>query len=248
MKKIREIILIDEEKCNGCGQCVPSCAEGALEIVNGKARLVAERYCDGLGACLGHCPTGALTIEQRESDPFDEHAVEELLASQQPATAREEMACGCPSSMSAVFTPRSRSATETERTSALSHWPVKIILANPHASFLENADLLIAADCAAVAAPDLHDSHLPGKVVLIGCPKFGDTAQVEEKLSDIFAGNALSSIQVLRMEVPCCRNLEQIVQNAQRRAGTDFPIRFLVLSREGRLVESETELKPLPLG
>ncbi len=167
MKVQRRIIKIDDELCDGCAQCVPSCAEGAIQIIDGKARLVEEKYCDGLGACLGECPTGALSIVQREAEEFDEEAVEEHLSSKTQKVHHDEatLPCGCPSSQMQTFAPHA---------SRLSHWPVQIRLVPATAPFLQGADLLVAADCTPVAYPNFHQDFLQDKAVMIGCPKFDD--------------------------------------------------------------------------
>ncbi len=190
----RKIIQIDEEKCDGCGACVPSCAEGAIRIVDGKARLIAERYCDGLGACLGECPRGALKIIEREAEEFDEISVEEHLQSRKAKQVSESqaMACGCPSALIQNFAVRepcsnaNEPVTGASGVSALSHWPVQIRLVPPTAPFLQGADLLVAADCTPVAYPRFHDVFLKRKVVLVGCPKFDDTELYIKKFADIF--------------------------------------------------------------
>jgi NAD-dependent dihydropyrimidine dehydrogenase PreA subunit len=199
MKATRKIIEIDEELCNGCGQCVPDCVEGSLKIVNGKAKLIAENLCDGLGACLGSCPTGALKIIERTADAFDEHAVEKHLAeNQQPETVAPPVS-GCPSSKLHTFpaagAPSScKSANLPKQVemgnnseSALSHWPVQIRLIPPHAPFLQDADLLVVADCTAVALPNIQANYMQGKVVMMGCPKFDDAESYIQRFSEIIA-------------------------------------------------------------
>ena len=189
MKVKRKIIEIDEELCDGCGQCVPACAEGAVQVVNGKAKLVSDKYCDGLGACLGECPNGAITMVDREAEEFDEEAVEEYLSSKAHEGISEEatLACGCPSTQVESFIPSvscqdaNEPAVQASTTSALSHWPVQIRLVPASAPFLKGADLLVAADCTSVAYPNFHQDFLKGKVVMVGCPKFDD---VEEYMKD----------------------------------------------------------------
>lgn len=252
----REIIRIDEELCDGCGLCVPNCAEGAIRIVDSKARIVADKYCDGLGACLGHCPQGALTIEVREADEFDEEAVEELLASQKngafaahaPHVAPDCVppAGGCPSARLMTMSPCDRANTPVhqERTgsvaSALTHWPVQIRLVPADAPFLKNADLLLTADCVAVALPDYHSHWLPGRTVLMGCPKFDDAEMYIERLAALFRANELSSVTVLEMEVPCCANMGRITIEAVRRSGRKMTFERVVVARQGHVLARET--------
>ena len=250
MKVIRKIIQIDEELCNGCGNCVPSCAEGALEIVDGKARVIADFYCDGLGACLGECPTGALTIQEREADEFDEHAVEKLLTEkkmEEPSarTILPMAAGGCPSSrMMQSFAPTaagagsgSPAATGAPAESALSHWPIQIMLVPPTAPFLRGADLLVLADCVPVAFPTLHRDFLQGKAVMMGCPKFDNTQAYIEKFAQIARHSGIRSITAVVMEVPCCAALPVIVQKGLKLAGATIPMEEVVISVRGKILE-----------
>jgi len=231
MKINRKIIEIDEELCDGCGQCVPSCAEGALRIVDGKARLVGDLYCDGLGACLGECPTGALRITEREADEFDEEAVEKLLQSEasEPTPESETLPCGCPSTQLKSFMPatscqKANEPIETESVdSELCHWPVQIRLVPPTAPFLKRADLLVAADCTPVAYPNFHRDFLQGKAVMVGCPKFDDTEAYVQKFADIFKTADIKSVTVVVMEVPCCQGLPFIVEKGMEMAGQKHP-------------------------
>jgi ferredoxin len=248
MRSIRKIIEINEELCNGCGQCVPSCAEGALEIVNGKARMIGERFCDGLGACLGDCPTGALKIIAREAEDFDEAAVEELLRekSQVPEGKRAETAtsCGCPSGHLSGFQPVSpcQAANRPTMTGAigpgLTHWPIQIRLVPPTAPFLKNADLLVAADCSSVAYPGFQEL-LPGRAIMIGCPKFDDAESYVQKFTDIFTTAGINSITIARMEVPCCSGLRAIIDQALRRAGKAIAREELVIGIRGEIIRQE---------
>ncbi|MDY0275647.1 MAG: 4Fe-4S binding protein [Desulfomicrobium sp.] len=242
---IREIIEIDEEKCTGCGLCIPGCAEGALAIVNGKAKIVRDMYCDGLGACIGHCPEGALRIVQREADPFDEEAAMEYVRQlNQGANAdvpesgvQNTKPRGCPSAQVIQMSPCAQANTPQSQTgSNLGHWPVQIRLVPPHAPFLQDADLLIVGDCCAVAAPDFHSSHLVGKVVLMGCPKFDNAQEYIQRLSQIFAQAQIKSITVLEMEVPCCSGLSQIVAAALANSGKDIPCARTIVTRSGQSV------------
>lgn len=251
MKVLRKIIEIDEELCNGCGQCVPSCAEGALQIVDGKARMIAEKYCDGLGACLGDCPTGALRIVEREADDFDEAAVEELLRSQgrsghQPSAPAPAPAGGCPSARLQTFAPaspcqganlpRQFADTAPATASALSHWPLQIRLVPASAPFLKGADLLVAADCVPVALPTFHGDLLAGKVVMLGCPKFDETESYVQKFTEIFAAGVLNSVTIAIMEVPCCGNMRAIIRQALTRSGRTLPVQEVVISTRGEII------------
>jgi len=243
MKVSRKIIKIDEELCDGCGQCVPSCAEGAIEIVDGKARIVAEKYCDGLGACLGECPNGALTIVEREAEEFDEEAVEEYLSSKAQEESSEEatMACGCPSAQIQSFVPPASREEANKLTihSALSHWPVQIRLVPPTALFLKGADLLVAADCTPMAYPNFHQDFLKGKVVMVGCPKFDDIQDYIQKFADIFNTTDIKSVTVVVMEVPCCQGLPIIVEKAMEIADKKIPMEKVVISARGEVLGRE---------
>jgi len=247
MQVKRKIIRIDEELCDGCGQCVPSCAEGAIEIVDGKARLVTEKYCDGLGACLGECPNGALSIVEREAEEFDEEAVEEYLSSKDRQEGGEEatMACGCPSAQIQSFIPPVSGEEDDKLTiqkgsiSTLSHWPVQIRLVPPAAPFLKGADLLVAADCTPVAYPNFHRDFLKGKVVMVGCPKFDDIQDYIQKFADIFTTAGIKSITVVVMEVPCCQGLPIIVEKGMEMAGKRIPMEKMVISARGEVLGRE---------
>ncbi|AEB09172.1 4Fe-4S binding protein [Desulfobacca acetoxidans] len=244
MKIMRKIIEIDPEKCDGCGQCVPSCAEGAIQIVEGKAQLVAEKYCDGLGACLGECPRGALRIIEREADDFDEHAVEEYLKNrEQTEPPVSSLACGCPSIQVQSFAPLRPSSPQgvepMDRVSALSNWPVKIKLVPPDAPFLKHADLLVLADCSALAYPGVHQELLPGKVVLIGCPKFDDIQEYIEKFAAIFQKAEIRHVTTVIMEVPCCAGLGHIVEKGMAAAGKRIPHEQVVIGAQGQIVSRE---------
>jgi len=233
MKVLRKIIEIDEELCDGCGQCVPGCAEGAIDIVDGKARLVSESYCDGLGACLGECPNGAIRIVEREAEDFDEEAVEAYLKEKERPEKKVEvpLACGCPSTHVQTFTPNS--------SSTLSHWPVQINLVPPNASYLKGADLLIAADCTPFAYPNFHRDFLKGKVVMVGCPKFDDVEDYILKFTEIFKAAEIKSITSLIMEVPCCSGLPNIIKRALNAAGKHIPMEEIVISTRGEILKKE---------
>ncbi len=246
MKILRKIIKIDEELCDGCGQCVPSCDEGAIQVIDGKARVVAEKYCDGLGACLGDCPQGAISIEERMADDFDPEAVEEYLKNrvaeencdcggESAPSGPETLACGCPSTqMQTLSKPEPPAGDDAPAaTSALGHWPVQIRLIPAHAPFLKDADILILADCAAVAYAALHQKLLADRVVMMGCPKFDDLPDYEERFTEIFTRNDPKRVTVVTMEVPCCSGMPKAVQNALKRAGKTPPLKEIVLNLKG---------------
>ncbi len=245
MKIKRKIIQIDDERCDGCGQCVPSCAEGAIQVIDGKAKVIEDRFCDGLGACLGECPNDALHIIERQADEFDEAAVEEHLSRfpKSIPNPAPTMACGCPSTHIQSFAPRTpcQAANAPKdlpgENSALTHWPVQIRLVPPNAPFLKNADLLILADCAPVAYPNLHRDFLKGKVVLLGCPKFDDVEAYIEKFTDIFKTANPKSITTVFMEVPCCGGLPVIVRKALDAAGKRIPHQTVVIGCRGKILE-----------
>jgi ferredoxin len=249
MKVLRKIIEIDDELCDGCGQCVPSCAEGALKIVDGKARIVADKLCDGLGACMGECPTGALKIVERETDEFDEEAVEKHLAEEEKKEPTEEavMPCGCPSTTIQTFVPAESGRTTDigvaigpESESALSHWPVQIRLIPAKAPFLKQADLLVLADCVAVAFPTLHRDLIKGKVVMMGCPKFDEVQEYVAKFAEIFRIAGIKSITTVVMEVPCCTGLPGIVKKGLEKSGQKIPMNEIVINTRGKVLEQIT--------
>jgi len=248
MKVKRNIIEINEELCDGCGQCVPACAEGALQIVDGKVKLVSEIYCDGLGACLKDCPNGAIKIIEREAAEFDEKAVEAYLEEKKRSEKVTDisMPCGCPSSQVKVFQPScyetKHQGTRASTSSALSHWPVQIRLVPPTAPFLKGADILVAADCTPIAYPDFHQKFLKGRVVLIGCPKFDNPQEYIKKFADIFRESDIRSVTVLDMEVPCCSALPAIVNKGMELAGKRIPMDEVVISTQGHILR-ENEYK-----
>lgn len=236
---IRKIIKIDEEKCNGCGLCAKACHEGAIGMVNGKARLLRDDYCDGLGDCLPVCPVDAISFEEREAAAYDEAAVKAHMAAQKAAS--EEKGCGC---MSAAFngafstndcsSAASCSCTDNtpEIPSALTHWPVQIKLAPVAAPYFDNADLLIAADCSAYACGSFHSTFMKDKVTLIGCPKL-DMVNYAEKLTAIIASNNIRSVTVTRMEVPCCGGIEFAVRQAVADSGKNIPLDIITIGIHG---------------
>ncbi len=230
----RNIVRIDEDKCDGCGLCVTACAEGAIEIVDGKARLVSDIYCDGLGNCLGKCPHDAITVEQREASAFDEQAVERRLAETKAGPAPG--AGGCPgAAMRMVASQTVASAAGGAAT--LGNWPVQLALAPPVAPYFEGADLLIAADCVAFALPDFHSRLLPGKATLIACPKLDDRIDAYvEKLAAILQANNVKSVTVAHMEVPCCTGIVRIVREAIKRAAADaVPFHDITVGIDGTI-------------
>ncbi|KQC09849.1 MAG: 4Fe-4S ferredoxin [Smithella sp. SDB] len=244
MKKIlRKIIEVDEDLCNGCGQCVTGCDEGALQIIDGKAKVVSETFCDGLGACIGECPTGALKIVEREASPFDEEAVKQHLAKEEKGS--ETMPCGYPSTHIQIFDKPSAYAEANKpkhfdrmpEESALTHWPIQIKLIPSGAPFLKGAELLALADCTAVAFPTLHRDLLKGKVVMMGCPKFDDAHEYVQKFADIFKTAGIKSVTTVVMEVPCCSELPAIVKKGMEAANKKIRLKEIVLSLRGKILK-----------
>jgi ferredoxin len=211
----RKIVNINENLCNGCGNCIPKCAEGALQIVNGKAKIIKETYCDGLGACLGQCPQGAITITEREADAFNEEEVHEHLKTK-------------------TTTPVT--APQISQTMQKPQWPIKLNLVPVKAPFFENADLLFAADCAPVALKNFHD-FIAGKRVIIGCPKFDDARAYAQKLTEIFQQNNIASVTVVHMEVPCCTGLKWAVNKALESSGKKIPTKEYEVKIGGEVLE-----------
>lgn len=228
---IRRMIKIDEEKCNGCGACAAACHEGAIEMVDGKAKLTRENYCDGLGDCLPACPTGAITFEEREAPAYDEAAV--LAAKKSKASA---LPCGCPSTQASAI---ARKAQEADRfapvASQLSQWPVQIRLVPVSAPYFDGANLLIAADCTAYAYGNFHNEFIRDHITLIGCPKL-DAADYAEKLTAILANNNIRSVRVVRMQVPCCGGMERAVKTALLASRKDIPCEVVVITADGRIL------------
>lgn len=269
---IRKIIQIDEEKCNGCGLCVPSCAEGAIQIIDGKARIVKDSYCDGLGACLGECPVDALHIIEREADEFDEEAamehVRKTRAAKSPVSQdNHHTGGGCPSGhhgehnhghhashghggggcpgsrmrviqqQDPVLDDYSSGDISFSLKSQLQQWPVQLTLVPPYAPYLQNADLLITADCVPFAYPDYHPKLLKGKKVVVGCPKLDDLDSYIEKLTDIVAMNDLKSITVAFMEVPCCNGIVYAAEEAVRNSGKDMKVNKIRITLDGQRID-----------
>jgi len=272
----RQIITIDEAKCNGCGNCISGCPEGALQIIDNKARLVSDLFCDGLGACIGTCPEGAITIEEREAEPYNERIVmenivkqgtntikahlkhldehgENLFLSQAIAYLQEngievpdygckegEVACGCAGGAVKSFEKKPQTTNQSESgkiESELRQWPIQLHLINPNADYLNNADLLISADCVPYAFGDYHHRFLKGKIVITLCPKLDkDIDRYIEKLAQIFSMHNIKSLSIVRMEVPCCGGTEIIVQKALEKAGKVHMVKVTVISLQGEIL------------
>jgi NAD-dependent dihydropyrimidine dehydrogenase PreA subunit len=241
---IREIVRIDEDKCDGCGLCIPNCHEGALQIVDGKARLVADNLCDGLGACLGHCPRDAITVERRQADEFDEQAVAEHVAHGAPQHHAHHG--GCPGSRLMQFDRPAPSAgcacaaTAEQAESELTHWPVKLRLLPPNAPVLRGAALLVAADCVPLALPDFHTRLLRGRAIVAGCPKFDELDAYIDKLTAMITAAELHEIVVARMEVPCCTGIVTAVVQARQRARSNVTVREIIVSTRGEILADRT--------
>ncbi|MDO8684462.1 MAG: 4Fe-4S dicluster domain-containing protein [Armatimonadota bacterium] len=254
----RKVIRIDEEKCDGCGLCVPSCAEGALQIIDGKAKLVSDKYCDGLGDCLGECPQDAIFFEERDAEVYDQEAVVERLKSMgreyiphdhgddghdhdhsRQTSHAHAGGFSCPSARTLDFREQKVDTEPSEdapkQKSELRQWPVKLNLVSPQAPYFQNADLLIAADCAPFAYASLHPDFLKGRTVVIGCPKFDDLEYYREKLTAIIKTNSIRSITVLHMEVPCCTGLLHIAYDAVKASGKAIPVAPIVVSLRGEV-------------
>lgn len=229
---IRKIIKIDEEKCNGCGLCAAACHEGAIEMVDGKARLTREDYCDGLGDCLPACPVNAISFEKREAPAYNEQAV--LAAKQKKAGGA--LPCGCPGTNSRAITRSEPSKPSAPVSSHLSQWPVQIKLVPINAPYFDNANLLIAADCTAYAYGNFHSEFIRNHITLIGCPKL-DEGDYAEKLTAIIANNEIKSVTVVRMEVPCCGGIENAAKRALQASGKFIPWRVVTISTDGRILD-----------
>ena len=276
----RKIIQIDEEKCNGCGVCIPNCHEGAMQLIDGKARLISDLFCDGLGACIGHCPEGAIEIIEREAEPYDERRVMETLVPKGRNTILAHLdhlrdhneqeflqqainylkenniimnpekseqhahgECGCPGSMAAVIEPHRGAAfrgAALPAASELRQWPVQLHLLNPQASYFKNADVLLAADCAAFAMGNFHDRFMKGKSIAIACPKLDSNKESYiQKLSSMIADTKINSLTVVMMEVPCCGGLLQMAQTARNNAGRNIPIKQAIVSLQGEVITED---------
>ena len=263
----RKIVKIDESKCDGCGLCIPNCAEGAIQVIDGKARLLAEKLCDGLGACLGHCPQGAIVIEQRPAEEFNEHAVEKhkrqqvakelQISDPEPAHAQPQTEhTGCPGARMRMLERPVQAKTiqaqvdlglaPVSRPSMLGHWPVQLALLPTGGPMWQDADVLISADCVPFAFPEFHEKLMTGpdgkgRTVAIACPKLDNVGPYIEKLANIFADNKIRSITVAHMEVPCCGGIVYAVVQALKQAGrTDIPMQDVTVGIDGRLKESNS--------
>lgn len=233
---IRKIIKIDEEKCNGCGACAAACHEGAIGMINGKAKLLRDDYCDGLGDCLPTCETGAITFEEREAVAYDEAAVKQNQIHQE---RKEKLPCGCPGTQSKKINRTGVEDVllkEQEVPSQLMQWPVQIKLAPIHAPYFKQANLLIAADCTAYAYGNFHNQFIKNRVTLIGCPKLDD-GDYAEKLTEIIRDNEIKSVTVVRMEVPCCGGIEHAVKKALQASGKFIPWQIITITTDGKILD-----------
>ena len=235
---VRKIIHIDEEKCNGCGLCAAACHEGAIDLVDGKAKLVRENFCDGFGDCLPNCPTGAITFEEREAPAYDSAAVEAARQTKEQQNAFTPHAGGCPGSRMMQFQKQEKASRQQAQApvSRLAQWPCQIRLLPPQAPFFNGAKLLIAADCTAYAYADLHEDFMKDKITLIGCPKLDDE-DYSEKLTAIIRDNDIKSVTVVRMEVPCCGGLQRAAENALKASKKFIPWQVVTISRDGRILD-----------
>lgn len=249
---IRKIIQIDERKCNGCGLCITACHEGAIELVDGKAKLISDEYCDGLGNCLPNCPTDAIEIIEREAADFDEEAVQKLLEEKKDKTneaskeAVQPMACGCPGTAARKIERKITIAkkdvkaeiknTQGDGVSELRQWPVQLRLVNTKAPYLKGADLLVAADCTAYAYANFHSDFIKDHITVIGCPKLDDNEYYKEKLAEIIKNCDLKSITVVRMEVPCCGGIVNAVKSAMLQAQTIVPYKEITIGTDGTIL------------
>ncbi|MEI6305248.1 MAG: 4Fe-4S binding protein [Deltaproteobacteria bacterium] len=239
---LRKIVKIDPDKCDGCGLCVPSCAEGAITIVNGKAVLAADNLCDGLGACLGECPKDAINVEEREADEFDEVAVAKHLSTQGKPTPTHQTppaaskGGGCPGSRAMSFAPpqeANASSLSGSRQSQLGQWPVQLTLVSTSAPYFQGADLLITADCVPVAYAGYHEDFLKGRAVVMGCPKLDDNNFYLQKMTELFTRSDLKSVTVLKMEVPCCGGIAVAARQALAASGKEIPYREITIGIKG---------------
>jgi ferredoxin len=239
----RKIIKIDEEKCDGCGTCVPACVEGALQIINGKAKLVSETYCDGLGACIGECPQGAITIEEREAKGFDDEAVRRHLEEKET----EKLPCGCSSATVVRFDGLESAGPVSEESipcqSTLGHWPVQLTLVPPSAPFLQGADLLLVADCVPFAYAGFHQHFLRDHALVVACPKLDNFRAHQEKLTQLLRQAEVKSLTVVHMEVPCCSGLAHMAKQAMQLSGKDIPLREVTIGIKGDVKSDSAQQK-----
>ncbi|HHU51381.1 MAG TPA: 4Fe-4S dicluster domain-containing protein [Firmicutes bacterium] len=232
----RKIITIDEDRCNGCGLCINACHEGALQLIDGKARLISESYCDGLGDCLPACPTGAITIEEREAEPYNEEEVKRRMEH-----LKKDLPCGCPGSQAKTINP-AEAATPFEPKqhhrlpSQLQQWPCQLRLVPVHAPYFNQAHLLIAADCTAYAYANIHNDFMKNKITLIGCPKL-DAIDYTEKLTEILRANEIKSVTVLRMEVPCCSGIVNALKGALINSKKMIPWQVITIATDGTIID-----------
>ncbi|MHC5156759.1 MAG: ATP-binding protein [Planctomycetota bacterium] len=246
---LRNIVKIDENKCNGCGACVNACAEGAIQMIDGKAKLVSEIYCDGLGACLDCCPVDAITIEQRDAAEFDEEATKKYLeelarnkaAHQQQQATAKPMGGGCPGAKMINFAaaPKTDTPASGDVSSQLAQWPVQLKLVSPMAPYFAGADLMLVADCVPFAMGDFHEKLLKGKAIAVACPKLDDTGAYAQKIADIITTGKPKSLTVVHMEVPCCTGLLRIAEKAVALAGSDLKINDITVSLRGEVLSPQ---------
>ncbi len=237
---LRNIVKIDEDKCNGCGLCVTACAEGAIQIIDGKAKLISESYCDGLGACIGECPENAITVEKREAAKFDEEATKVHLAEQKSAQMQSNFVC--PGMMAKELKEKGETSAvgASEAPSELRHWPVQLKLVSPTAPYFANADLLLVADCVPFAMGDFHSKFLKDHSIVVGCPKLDNVEFYIEKLAAMLQANKLNSLTVIHIEVPCCFGLTRIAQEGVAHSGVDFAFEDVTIGLDGNVVKRKT--------
>ena len=229
---IRKIIKIDEEKCNGCGACASACHEGAIDMIDGKAKLVRENYCDGLGDCLPACPVGAISFEEREAPAYDEEAVKKA----QMKKSTDTLPCGCPGTHSKALKRETVSQASQNIQSQLMQWPCQIKLVPVNAPYFDDANLLIAADCTAYAYGNFHNEFMHNHITIVGCPKL-DEGDYTDKLTQIIASNNIKSVKIVRMEVPCCTGIENAAKRAIQNSGKFIPWQVVIISTDGKIIE-----------
>ncbi|KEI00360.1 ATP-binding protein [Clostridium botulinum] len=240
----RKIVFIDKDKCNGCGICVKACHECAIDIIEGKAKLVSDEYCDGLGDCLPACPVDAIKIIEREAEKYNEEAVKERIKKIEKQIKVNNMPCGCPGTMERKIDRKSVKVTKAKNMkkeqgtsiSELLQWPIQLKLINPNSKFLEDAELLIAADCTAYAYANFHKDFIKGHITIIGCPKLDDIEYYKEKISEILTYNNIKSIKVIRMTVPCCGGIVNMVKESMLKSNIVIPYREIIIDTDGTIV------------